>query len=508
MRSIAILPTQLVVFLASQIALASADVPKVDIKVTTPVSCSRPTKSGDTISVHYRGRLTDGKEFDESYKRGQPFRFHLGAGEVIKGWDQGLLGMCPGEARLLTIPPELGYGSRGAGAAIPPDATLVFETELVDIVGVKQEQLDLTPTPSVSKEGGLLSIATAPPVPPQDEKQPIEAQETVDAIAGSEEDPAESQNGECRLLGPFALLVQAALGGVALLSLVWKRWREKPRRPWKIWFFDASKQVLGSVLLHILNIAMSMFGANDLSDKTAQAVSQAQDQEGRQPNPCSFYLLNLGIDTTIGIPVLYFLLKVLHAAFARTALANPPESIKSGNYGQPPKTTWWLKQSLIYFIGLVGMKLFVLFLFAVLPWLPWVGDWALRWTEGNEALQIAFVMFLFPVAMNAIQYYIIDSFIKDNGNGSGEGYEQVYGDDDGGDVDGSARRREEGRTSDDSVTEVEEESTRVKSVDDANPRSRSVSARSTPVHETGRSREGEGSLGRRTPQNANDAKEL
>lgn len=66
------------------------------------------------------------------------------------------------------------------------------------------------------------------------------------------------------------------------------------------------------------------------------------------------------------------------------------------------------------------MKLFVFFLFAALPWLAWVGDWALRWTEGNEALQIAFVMFIFPVAMNAIQYYIIDSVIKDNSGGHGD----------------------------------------------------------------------------------------
>lgn len=87
------------------------------------------------------------------------------------------------------------------------------------------------------------------------------------------------------------------------------------------------------------------------------------------------------------------LLKILHAAFAKTPLANPPESIRSGNYGQPPRATWWLKQSIIYFLGLIGMKLCVLAIFAFLPWIAWVGDWALRWTEGNTALQITFVMF-------------------------------------------------------------------------------------------------------------------
>jgi hypothetical protein len=73
---------------------------------------------------------------------------------------------------------------------------------------------------------------------------------------------------------------------------------------------------------------------------------------------------------------------------------------------------WWLKQSLIYFCGLFGMKFCVLILFLVLPWISRVGDWALKWTEGNERLQIVFVMMLFPLIMNAMQYYIIDSFIK------------------------------------------------------------------------------------------------
>jgi hypothetical protein len=97
----------------------------------------------------------------------------------------------------------------------------------------------------------------------------------------------------------------------------------------------------------------------------------------------------------------------------KTPMANPPESIKSGNYGHPPKWTWWLKQSFLYFIGLMLMKLCVAAIFQLLPWIAWVGDWALKWTEGNKKLQIAFVMFIFPVIMNALQYYIIDSFIKE-----------------------------------------------------------------------------------------------
>lgn len=95
-----------------------------------------------------------------------------------------------------------------------------------------------------------------------------------------------------------------------------------------------------------------------------------------------------------------------------TPMGKPVESIQSGNYGNPPNALWWLKQSIIYFGGLFGMKLCVLIIFLLFPWISEVGDWALGWTEGNERLQIAFVMMIFPLIMNGMQYYIIDSFIK------------------------------------------------------------------------------------------------
>lgn len=221
--------------------------------------------------------------------------------------------------------------------------------------------------------------------------------------------------GECHLLGPFAILVQGALGALALLSLVFKRWRERPQRPVKIWAFDASKQVFGTVLLHMANLFMSMFSAGQIHAQIAQAAASAIGAGGDpdwRPNPCSFYLLNLAIDTTLGIPILLGILKLLNVGARYTPLANPPESIKSGYYGDPPRAKWWLKQSLIYFVGLLGMKTCVFFVFQLCPWIVVVGDWALRWTEGNTALQIAFVMLIFPLIMNAFQYYVIDTFIK------------------------------------------------------------------------------------------------
>ena len=92
-------------------------------EVITPAECVRKTKAGDKVNVHYRGTLQDGTEFDASYNRGQPLSFSVGQGQVIKGWDQGLLDMCPGEKRKLTIQPEWAYGSRGAGP-IPANSVL------------------------------------------------------------------------------------------------------------------------------------------------------------------------------------------------------------------------------------------------------------------------------------------------------------------------------------------------------------------------------------------------
>ena len=90
-------------------------------------------KAGDTIAVHYTGWLTDGTKFDSSLDRGQPFAFALGQGMVIQGWDMGVQGMRIGGKRRLEIPPQLGYGERGAGDIIPPGATLIFEVELLAI---------------------------------------------------------------------------------------------------------------------------------------------------------------------------------------------------------------------------------------------------------------------------------------------------------------------------------------------------------------------------------------
>src|SRR3989338_9553391 len=96
------------------------------------VGTGAEAKNGNTVSVHYTGTFTDGKKFDSSLDRGEPFSFTLGAGEVVQGWEQGILGMRVGEKRKLIIPPGLAYGEKGIGV-IPPNAVLIFEVELLEI---------------------------------------------------------------------------------------------------------------------------------------------------------------------------------------------------------------------------------------------------------------------------------------------------------------------------------------------------------------------------------------
>ncbi|GLV45609.1 FK506-binding protein 14 [Carabus blaptoides fortunei] len=134
--------------LATVIVVANGDSGKPELKVEVvyvPEGCQSKSKSGDMLTMHYTGTLVDGTKFDSSFDREQPFTFQLGVGQVIKGWDQGLLDMCVGEKRKLTIPAHLGYGDRGAGKVIPGGATLIFEVELINIG-------DAPPTTNVFKE--------------------------------------------------------------------------------------------------------------------------------------------------------------------------------------------------------------------------------------------------------------------------------------------------------------------------------------------------------------------
>jgi len=134
--------------------------------------------------------------------------------------------------------------------------------------------------------------------PPPSLTSTLLALTTPTATALAVPHPPLPPHAECQLLGPFALLVQLALGGLALLALVYKRWRERPQRPVKVWAFDVSKQVVGSVLVHVANLVMSMLSSGEFG-VTLETVAKLGGGEGGESNSCSFYFLNLLIDVSI-----------------------------------------------------------------------------------------------------------------------------------------------------------------------------------------------------------------
>lgn len=188
-----------------------------------------------------------------------------------------------------------------------------FETKLVAVNGITAEEIgSYTDSGSEDITGTKEHEVQAKPESHQEEPQEAETEDgQIDAST-----QAGSKDGECRLLGPFALFVQAGLGVLALSSLVFKRWRERPRRPMKVWFFDVSKQVVGSVLLHLLNVLMSMVSSEDY--QLTGSPKQVGDTGGKQPNPCSFYLINIAVDVSCLLSAAY----VPHADVCRPRLVS------------------------------------------------------------------------------------------------------------------------------------------------------------------------------------------
>ncbi|KAJ1308490.1 hypothetical protein OPQ81_004194 [Rhizoctonia solani] len=197
----------------------------------------------------------------------------------------------------------------------------------------------------------------------------------------------------CRLLGPTALVVQGLMGIFVILSLVWKRNHESPRRPWRIWIFDVSKQIVGQIFVHFSNVFISDLVAHHSSS-----------------NPCTLYFLNVLVDTTVGVGLIY---AFLHAGMWLFATQFKLKGFRSGDYGgMPPSKVYWFRQAAVYVTALLLMKLSVVALFAAWPGLFALGDWLLSWTDGNASVQVVFVMGLFPIVMNVLQFWLIDSIVK------------------------------------------------------------------------------------------------
>ncbi|GAA5914132.1 uncharacterized protein JCM6883_005894 [Sporobolomyces salmoneus] len=193
----------------------------------------------------------------------------------------------------------------------------------------------------------------------------------------------------CQLLGPVALIVQAAMGIIVIGGLVIKRMREQPRRQWKIWLADVGKQVVGQFCVHLSNVAISDLIASTRSD-----------------NPCSLFALNILIDTTLGVLLIYFLLQ-----YSTTLMQRYQPEYKTGYYGSPFSFTLWAEQAAVYVACLAIMKLVVLIIFWVAPELEDGMSWSLSWIENEEA-QVVVVMLILPLVMNLFQFLIVDSIIR------------------------------------------------------------------------------------------------
>ncbi|CCH45068.1 Vacuolar membrane protein [Wickerhamomyces ciferrii] len=209
---------------------------------------------------------------------------------------------------------------------------------------------------------------------------------------------------ECELLGPVSILIQSLLGLIAVSSLLLKRSYEHPRRPWRVWFFDVSKQVFGALGIHLLNLTVSLLKSRRL---LLALSDNGGDDDGETGNQCDWYFLNLLMDTTIGVPILWFCLFFIYQVCEILGI----KDIESGNYGKPPRIVPYLKQLTIFFLAVVLMK-GIIYLLLYIPIFIMYADWVLSWTDGFPNLQIFLVMLVFPTLLNCFQYYVIDNIIK------------------------------------------------------------------------------------------------
>ncbi|PPQ92346.1 hypothetical protein CVT25_008696 [Psilocybe cyanescens] len=198
----------------------------------------------------------------------------------------------------------------------------------------------------------------------------------------------------CQLMGPTALIVQALMGLFVILSLVYKRHRETPKRPWKIWLFDVSKQILGQAFVHTANLLVSDLVSSHTSS-----------------NACVSYFLNILIDTTFGVALIYVTLHALTNLFTEKFHM---KGFESGVYGNPPSFKYWARQAAIYVLALTTMKAVVITFLIFFPGIYVAGEWLLSWTwtGDGDSLQVVFVMGLFPILMNVLQFWLIDSIVK------------------------------------------------------------------------------------------------
>ncbi|EAL22144.1 hypothetical protein CNBC2820 [Cryptococcus deneoformans B-3501A] len=211
--------------------------------------------------------------------------------------------------------------------------------------------------------------------------------------------PADPQR--CKLLGTTGLVVQALMGILVIASLVVKKRLEKRKRSWRIWFLDVSKQLVGQAVVHALNLL--------ISDLVASVGNS---------NPCSLYFLNILIDTTIGVGIIFLSLKFFTWLFSSYL---GYDGFISGKYGNPPQALFWWKQLLTYVFSIIIMKLLVLLpltLPRISDLLLHLGHYMLEYF--SPSVQVIFVMAIFPLIMNIVQFCLVDQVIKAGGKADDE----------------------------------------------------------------------------------------
>ncbi|KAI9279773.1 vacuolar membrane protein-domain-containing protein [Sporodiniella umbellata] len=193
----------------------------------------------------------------------------------------------------------------------------------------------------------------------------------------------------CQLLDGFAIAVQLTLCLTAILTLVYKRSREKPQRPIEIWMLDVSKQFIGAGIIHFINIGISYATESSL---------------------CVVYFLNVAMDTTLGVLILWCWMKVILALLKKARI--PVETCCTLPIDKRTMLLW-LQQLIVFLLAIVLSKIcFYEILVLNEDWLCWLGELAISWTNSSPKLQLLFVMLIFPVVMNAIQFWLTDTIIQ------------------------------------------------------------------------------------------------
>ncbi|KAI8639254.1 vacuolar membrane protein-domain-containing protein [Parasitella parasitica] len=201
----------------------------------------------------------------------------------------------------------------------------------------------------------------------------------------------------CQLLDGFGILIQFLLAFTALLTLIYKRSKETPQRPLQIWALDVSKQFFGAGMIHFINIAISYYASKPTSGPTT--------------NLCVWYFLNVGIDTTFGIVLLWVWFTLLMNAFEKFNF-NVGET---GEYGPPPlsRMIWpWMRQMSVFLLAQIVTKACLYEIVINSPWLFWLGELCISWARQDPKIQVVFVMLIFPLIMNAMQFWLTDTILK------------------------------------------------------------------------------------------------